>query len=126
MADMAVRIRRARRGAGLSQADLASLLGINRSAVAQWERSGGCKPTAGNLAKLAIATKLNFEWLATGRGRMSAEPAGETHALRLDVYAHDEMEERVLLALRKLPVWQAVAIAELVETLGRGKLNLRG
>jgi transcriptional regulator with XRE-family HTH domain len=123
MTDMAGRIRRARRAASLSQSELARILDINRSAVAQWERVGGCSPTAANLSKVAVATQTQFEWLATGRGRMqpSAAEGGDT-VLQLNVYAHDEIEERVLLGLRKLKYWQSLVVAEMIEGLGRGKL----
>jgi transcriptional regulator with XRE-family HTH domain len=125
MTDMAGRIRRARRAASLSQSELARILEINRSAVAQWERAGGSSPTAANLSKVAVATQTQFEWLATGRGRMqpSVEHAGEA-ILQLNVYAHDEIEERVLLGLRKLKYWQSLVVAEMIEGLGRGKLQL--
>ena len=68
MKDQTFRIRQARRNATLSQTALADKVGVNRSAVAQWERPGGSRPTAGNLSKIAIATSIQFEWLATGRG----------------------------------------------------------
>lgn len=123
MKDLSTRIRQARRKAHLTQTGVAELLGINRSAVAQWERPGGSKPTATNLSRLALVTHVGFEWLATGRGRMSpkSEGDGASEALRLDYFAHDEVEERVLIGLRKLEYWQTVAIAELVESLVRGR-----
>ncbi len=46
-------IRVARRKAGLSQAALADRLGINKSAVAQWE-TGDTKPTNENMAALKL------------------------------------------------------------------------
>lgn len=125
MKDLSTRIRQARRKSQLTQTGVAELLGINRSAVAQWERPGGSKPTATNLSRLALATHVGFEWLATGRGRMSPKPDGDGagEALRLDYFAHDEVEERVLIGLRKLEYSQTVAIAELVESLVRGSLK---
>jgi transcriptional regulator with XRE-family HTH domain len=123
MMDLSCRVRRARRAASLSQSELAEKLEINRSAVAQWERPGGSSPTSANLAKLAIETKTQYEWLATGRGRMySVEDSNQDQALQLSIYAHDEVEERILLGLRKLKYWQSVVVADLVEGLGRGKL----
>jgi transcriptional regulator with XRE-family HTH domain len=125
--DLTHRIRQARRVATLSQTALAELLGVNRSAVAQWERLGGSQPTSGNLSKLAVATSVQYEWLATGRGRMSLRVSqdGEedVEALLLQFYAHDEMEERMLVAMRKLEYWQSMAIAEMVESLARGRLE---
>lgn len=126
MKDLTYRIRQARRGATLSQTGLADMLGINRSAVAQWERPGGSQPTSGNLSKVAVATSVQFEWLATGRGRM-AVPSGDSdenlEALLLQFYAHDETEERMLIAMRKLENGQSMTITEMVEGLARGRVN---
>ena len=125
MSDLASRIRQARRRAVMSQAELAAATGVHRSAVAQWERHNGCRPTSLNLSRIAIETGAHFEWLATGRGRMlavEADAGEESAALILRVHAHCEIEERVLLALRKLEYWQAIVIAEMVEALGRGKI----
>ena len=125
MSDLAFRIRQARRRAVLSQAQLGAATGVQRSAVAQWERRNGSRPTSLNLSRIAIATGAQFEWLATGRGRMlidEEEGAAESAALMLRVHAHDEVEERVLLALRRLEYWQTIVIAEMVEALARGKV----
>ena len=106
---------------------LADIVGVNRSAVAQWERPCGSRPTTDNLSKLAVATSVQFEWLATGRGRMcvSLENGNDVpQALLLNFYAHGEVEERVLIGMRKLEYWQSVSIAELVESLARGRLVL--
>jgi transcriptional regulator with XRE-family HTH domain len=48
-------IRSARRRAGLSQVELAELLGVRQSSVSQWER-GSTKPSTMHL--LALAAKL--------------------------------------------------------------------
>lgn len=119
---MCVRIRQARRKAGLTQAGLAGKVGVNRSAVAQWERIGGSRPTSENLARIAVSTSVQYEWLATSRGRMTAKNVDEdVQALHLNVYAHDEIEERMLLALRKLEYRHCIAITEMVESLTSGK-----
>jgi transcriptional regulator with XRE-family HTH domain len=123
MSELSYRIRQARRRATMSQSDLATSIGVNRSAVAQWERRDGSRPTSENLSRVAVLTAVQFEWLATGRGRML--PAGEddadVSALMLRVHAHDEVEERILMALRKLDYWQSIVIAEMVEAFGRGR-----
>ena len=119
------RIRQARRQAALSQTALADRVGVNRSAVAQWERPRGSKPTSANLRKVAIATHVQFEWLATGRGRMlgtEASTEGDSPVL-LNYFAHDEVEERVLLALRKIPYWQVMLLLEMAEGLAAGHLK---
>src|SRR5690606_38698249 len=68
--DAAGRMRIARRKAGLSQAKLAAALGVQRSAVGHWESVDGKNPTMADLRAVAVATQVQFEWLATGRGEM--------------------------------------------------------
>ncbi|MDZ4326376.1 MAG: helix-turn-helix transcriptional regulator [Pseudomonas sp.] len=125
MRDLTTRIRQARRRVAYSQTDLAGQVGVNRSAVAQWERPGGSTPTSSNLSKIAVITSVHYEWLATGRGQMcvaARDDAADVQALELQFYAHDGIEERVLQGLRKLEYWQTLTIAELVESLGRKRL----
>lgn len=125
MRDLATRIRQARRRVLYSQSDLATQVGVNRSAVAQWERPGGSTPTSSNLSKIAVITSVHYEWLATGRGQMCANAASDSADLsmpELQFYANDGIEERVLQGLRKLEHWQTLSIAELVESLGRRRL----
>lgn len=110
-----VRIRRARTKAGLSQADLGSRVGVNRSAVAQWERVGGTSPSVDNLAKVALITGVAFEWLATGRG---GGELAEVPAVAMD-YAVDEAEARVLECLRLLPSNKRKRFCDLLELILR-------
>lgn len=116
------RIRQARRHAGLSQTQLAGLIGVGRSAVAQWEHRDGAHPTVDNMTKLAIATDVRFEWLATGRGPMKfpgeADLDGnETPAAMLTYFAKSDFEERALLAFRELDDRDTQAVVELAEHL---------
>lgn len=118
------RVRQARRSARLSQLKLASLLGVHRSAVSQWESSAGTRPTVEHLAQIAVATGVNFEWIATGRGRMrfSSDLLGEeTPVVVVEYAAQDEMEARVLVGLRKLDGAHVEAVLDLVESLGRSQ-----
>src|SRR6478609_5968810 len=128
MSELSFRIRQARRRSSMSQSDLGTAIGVNRSAVAQWESRDGSRPTSENLSRIAVITAVQFEWLATGRGRMlpQGEDDAECTALLLRLHAHDEIEERVLMALRKLEYWQSIAIAEMVEAFGRGKAGAFG
>jgi len=123
MSELSFRIRQARRRSAMSQSDLGTAIGVNRSAVAQWESRDGSRPTSENLSRIAVITAVQFEWLATGRGRMLplGEDDAECTALLLRLHAHDEIEERVLTALRKLEYWQSIAIAEMLEAFSRGK-----
>ena len=123
------RIRVARRSAGLSQAQLAAELGLQRSAVSHWEAQRG-KPSMNHLRQLALLTGVHFEWLATGRGGMS--PSAES---RLDevvavdaLLVDDPMERRLLAAYRDAPVQARVPLVEIAEQLAgqRGRPRHRG
>lgn len=88
------RIRQARARKTMRQSDLAKMLGISRSAVANWESGDGSRPSLENLSKIAIATDCGVDWLATGRGA----PTDEILALR-DIDIVHESDERELLRL---------------------------
>jgi transcriptional regulator with XRE-family HTH domain len=122
----AQRIRMARRGAGLSQAQLALELGVQRSAVSHWEAQRG-KPSVNHLRQLALLTGVQFEWLATGRGAMT--PSSDTlldsiaavDALLVD----DPHERRLLVAFRDAPAQSRVPLLELAEQLAAQRLGRR-
>jgi transcriptional regulator with XRE-family HTH domain len=119
------RIRQARRGAKLSQKELALLVGVHRSAVSQWEQPAGSMPTLENLARIAVTTSVQFEWLATGRGRMkyvSDLTNDETPALLLEYCAQGEVEVRALAALRKLDYTDGFAFVAMLEALADNRL----
>ena len=99
-----LRIRLARRHGGLSQAALAAAVGVQRSAVSHWEASPGKTPSASHLRQLALVTGVQFEWLATGRGKMtlSAEVA---------------LDLRLLAAFRDSPPRARVPLVEVAEQL---------
>jgi len=117
------RIRQARRHANLSQQQLATLVGVHRSAVAQWEQPGGSNPTVENLARVAAVASVSFEWLATGRGRMKYVsdliPGDETPAVLIDYAAQSETEARALVALRHLDTSSAAAVVEMLVALAK-------
>ena len=116
MSALAQRIRQSRRSASLTQAQLADGVGVNRSAVAQWERKDGPRPTSGNLAKVAVTTKVNFDWLATGRGktRTADHPPEETPAVELRFFAHNDLEEQLLLGFRTMTILRQKALLALM------------
>jgi len=119
------RIRQARRSAKLSQKELALLVGVHRSAVSQWEQPAGSMPTLENLARIAVTTSVQFEWLATGRGRMkyvSDLTNDETPALLLEYCAQGEVEVRALAALRKLDYTDGFAFVAMLEALADNRL----
>ena len=122
----AQRIRIARRNAGLSQAQLATELGVQRSAVSHWEAQRG-KPSVNHLRQLAMVSGVQFEWLATGRGAMT--PSGEAlldsiatvDALLVD----DPQERRLLSAFRDAPAHSRVPLLELAEQLAAQRTGRR-
>ena len=117
--DFHVRLRKARRHAGLTQGDIAAAAGVSRNAVTHWEHPDGTVPTLAHLGSVAQVTGVAFEWLCTGRGRMmfQAEGGREDPAMILRYCAQDETEERILLDLRRLSYPQVLAIAALVASL---------
>lgn len=115
---IAIRIRQARVAASLTQTQLARVVGVNRSAVAQWEREqGGTHPSVSNLSAIALATRASFEWLATGRGL--SECTTQIEPLSVAVYASDELEARYLQIVRLLPKRTRAAVCHLLEELAR-------
>lgn len=90
-------IRRARMRKGFSQVELANLLGITRSAVANWE-GGITLPCSAHLQKLALVTDVSYEWLATGRGTPALQQDW-TPVLDADI-VDDPDERKLLLAYR--------------------------
>ena len=64
---LTIRLIKTRREKRLSQQALADLIGVSRSALAQWETEMS-RPSLDNLRKMAEILEVSFEWLATGRG----------------------------------------------------------
>lgn len=118
---MADRIRQARRLRNLSQTQLAETVGVQRSAVAQWERAGGTHPSVEHLAQIAVITHVLFEWLATGRGPVSADatllPEQLPVAPQLEHFAQDDVETNVLQLMRKLSPRRRSAAYQLLRAM---------
>lgn|SRR5690606_300533 len=91
--ELAIRIRRARTRKQYSQLELASLLNVGRSAVANWE-CGAKIPSSLRLQHIAMVTDVSFEWLATGRG--SAE-LGDQWTPAAEGMMVDDPEEMLML-----------------------------
>lgn len=113
------RMRLARRHAGLSQAALAKAVGVQRSAVSHWEAALGKSPSAAHLREAALATGVQFEWLATGRGRMnlSSEVAMDSVATAEALLVDDPLELRLIMAFRDTPPRAQVPLVEIAEQL---------
>ena len=114
-----LRIRLARRHGGLSQAALAAAVGVQRSAVSHWEASPGKSPSAVHLRQLAMVTGVQFEWLATGRGKMTLSPevALDSVAAADALLVDDPLELRLLAAFRDSPPRSRVPLVEVAEQL---------
>lgn len=113
------RIRLARRHAGLSQAALAEAVGVQRSAVSHWEAVQGKSPSMSNLRRVATVTGVQFEWIATGRGRMSLSADEALDGVSaVDATMVDEpLELRMLTAFRSLPPRSQAPLVELMEQM---------
>ncbi len=66
-----------RKKAGLSQEELAGLLGVTRQAVQKWE-AGTSRPDMDNLIALARYFNVTLDWLLTGQETAPPEPAART------------------------------------------------
>lgn len=124
----AQRIRLARRHAGMSQSALAATVGVQRSSVSHWEASDGKTPSARHLRDVVMATGVQFEWLATGRGKMglSQDVAMDSVAAADALLVDDPLELRLLNAFRDAPTLARAPLVELAEQLaaartGRGR-----
>lgn len=108
------RIREARDQAGISQTELARLLGVTRSACSQWESSHGTAPRRERLEQLAQLLGVSFEWLATGRG------GSGTAAVEVPSETGNELppDQQEMLALyRRLPARFRLAVLNLIRDL---------
>jgi transcriptional regulator with XRE-family HTH domain len=97
------RITYARKRMGLSQSQLAGMLGVSRGACGQWEQ-GVSLPSVAHMAELARIMEVSFEWLATGRGDMGLAVSGRANHPVSEV--HKELGGRPLTGeLREVTVW---------------------
>lgn len=117
MYTMPARIRRCRTACGLSQAALGARVGVRRSAVAQWENTGGTSPSLQHLSQLATVAGVCFEWLATGRGPMQPEAGAMELTVAVGDFAKDEIESRVLSSIRLLSYRNRLMACRIVESM---------
>lgn len=121
-----VRIRRARRHAGLSQVQLSTLISVQRSAVSNWESNNDTYPTMANLVALACGCGVLLEWLGTGRGPMLAHGQDEMQVPAADAEFVEEPKERKLLAaFRLLPSRSQDLFVDLIENFVASKSGKR-
>jgi transcriptional regulator with XRE-family HTH domain len=95
--EMGIRIREIRRERGWTQDQLASAVGVSRSAVAQWE-TGRAGQVTTNLTRIAEVLEVGVEFIMYGddkRAPIEARVADEMALLRL--YRDCSAEDRQLL-----------------------------
>lgn len=66
---MGPRIKQARLARKRSQQWLGEEVGVNQSAVSQWEQNL-TEPASENISRIAQVLRISYDWLATGRGEM--------------------------------------------------------
>lgn len=101
---VAGRIRDIRRSLGLTQEELASRIGVSRSAIAQWEtdRTGQVRA---NLARVAAVLGVSVGYLLTGEStaaELGAETADERALLNLYRQIQDPGRAEVLRQVRRI------------------------
>ena len=121
------RIRLSRRHGGLSQATLADLVGVHRSAVSHWESTKPKKPNIGHLLAIAVACGVQFEWLATGRGGMLLSEHAQREGVSASnvVLVEDDQEVELLRAYRETSPQSRMVLVELAQQLARQRLGHR-
>ena len=119
------RIRLARRAAGMSQNQLAQVVGVQRSAVSHWEAPLGKNPSVSHLREIAMVTGIQFEWLATGRGEMplSKDMQLDSIATAEALLVEDPLEFRLVEAFRAAPLRTRLSLLEVMEELAAQRLG---
>lgn len=125
--DTSNRILLARRRAGLSQAQLAGQVGVQRSAVSHWESSEGKSPSMNHLRAVALVAGVQFEWLATGRGAVALTPEEQLDSIAAvqGLLIDDSLELRLIAAVRASPLKTRLVLVELAEILARERTGAR-
>ena len=120
MQTLNMRIRDARKVAGLSRAELARRVGVKPSAAVQWELENGTAPSVRNLIKVATVLNISFEWLSTGRGTVRPGSLKEVPAVSSEAFALNLYEEQMLALARDMPVrWRDPLVQFLRALLGK-------
>jgi len=121
-----VRIREARQAAGISQARLAELMGVTRSACSQWEsRDAGTAPRLQRLADISRCLGVSYAWLATGQ-LDSRGPGNEHENAQPSRNASLSWQQRRLLLLYEhLPADAQASLLQLLNSVVREGRNNR-
>lgn len=75
MLTLGERIKVARLRAGVTKSALAKAVGLSPSAVTQWENGDTKALKSASLLAAANVLKVNYDWLATGKGEARGAPA---------------------------------------------------
>src|SRR5947208_14763542 len=95
--DIGARIRSAREERGWTQDQLASAVGVSRSAVAQWE-TGRAGQVTGNLTRIAAVLGVGVEHLMHGNDKFApAQTASGDELALLRLYRECSPPDRQLL-----------------------------
>ncbi|MCK5893078.1 MAG: helix-turn-helix transcriptional regulator [Endozoicomonadaceae bacterium] len=100
-----VRLIKSRREKRLSQQALADIIGVSRSALAQWETEMS-RPSLDNLRKIAESLSISFEWIATGRGNQYMTTANEI--------SDDELDDEINRMLVRLNARHKKALLDVI------------
>jgi len=65
----------ARRNAGITQVEMAELLGVGRTTVGNYE-AGATRPSKLAINAWAVETNVDVEWLKTGKAAVDKDPRG--------------------------------------------------
>lgn len=89
-----------RKKAGVSQEELANLVGVSRQAVQKWE-AGTSRPDVDNLTALAGYFNVTLDWLITGREveRPQAGPVVVENHYHYEGWHYEYKSERTLFGL---------------------------
>lgn len=114
---LAKRIRSARIARDLSQAQLAELMKVTRSAISQWELAHGATiPRGHRLERLAVILGVTVEWLTTGReARRSLATADDSGGYRR---ALTDDERTLLDGYSRLDTTARTALLVLLKSMG--------